>query len=160
LFVTDGPKLASDVTGIPKRTVNAWAKAEGWRRPTGTHQATGQPRHLHVAAAPQTRQPTPKGQVASLGYGYQRRALLRQLGDEARECLTALARDREAGKSGAARNWAWCVGILIERAELVAKAAGPDLAGDRPDTAEVVTRLQEMAADLASRGTGSDGQPR
>jgi hypothetical protein len=94
-----------------------------------------------------------------LGYGYQRRALLRQLGDEARECLTALAKDREAGKSGAARNWAWCVGILIERAELVAKAAGPDLAGDRPDDGEVMARLQEMATDLAGRRTQSDDQP-
>jgi hypothetical protein len=94
-----------------------------------------------------------------LGYGFQRRALLRQLGDEARACLTALAKDREAGKSGAARNWAWCVGILLERAELLAKAAGPDLAGDRPDAAETVARIREMAADLATRRTGSDGQP-
>ena len=31
LYESDGPKLASDVTRIPKRTVNAWAKAEGWR---------------------------------------------------------------------------------------------------------------------------------
>ena len=96
--------------------------------------------------------------MTSLGYGFQRRTLLRQLGDEARECLTALATDREAGKSGAARNWAWCVGILLERAELLAKAAGPDLAGDRPDAAEAVPRLQEMLHDLAARRTGSDGR--
>ena len=32
LYAADGPKLASDVTRIPKRTVNAWAKAEGWQR--------------------------------------------------------------------------------------------------------------------------------
>jgi hypothetical protein len=41
----------------------------------------------------------------------------------------------------------------------LAKAVGPDLAGDRPDTAEALARLQEMAADLATRRTGTDGQP-
>jgi hypothetical protein len=152
VYEAHGSRLAAEVTGISRRTINAWAKADGWQPP-------GQPRHLHVAPAAQTRQPAPKGRVASLGYGYQRRALLRQLGDEARACLTALAKDREAGKSGAARNWAWCVGILIERAELVAKAAGPDLAGDRPDDGEVMARLQEMATDLAGRRTQSDDQP-
>jgi hypothetical protein len=49
LYETDGPKLASDVTRIPKRTINAWAKAEGWRRATSPHQATGQRPGLRVA---------------------------------------------------------------------------------------------------------------
>ena len=35
LYAADGPKLASDVTRIPKRTINAWAKAEGWQRDKG-----------------------------------------------------------------------------------------------------------------------------
>jgi hypothetical protein len=88
--------------------------------------------------------------VTPIGYGYQRHALLRQLGDEARACLTALATDREAGKSGAARNWAWCVGILLERAELLAKAAGPDQASGPPDPAEALGRLRDLAADLTA----------
>jgi hypothetical protein len=152
VYEAHGSRKAAEATGISRRTINAWARADGWQPP-------GNRPHLRVAPVPQTRQPTPKGQVASLGYAPMRRVLLRQLADEARACLGALARDREAGKSGAARNWAWCVGILLERAELVAKAAGSDLAGDRPDDAEVVARLQEMATDLAGRRTGSDDQP-
>jgi hypothetical protein len=152
VYEAHGSRLAAEVTGISRRTINAWAKADGWQPP-------GQPRHLHVAPAAQTRQPAPKGRVASLGYGYQRRALLRQLGDEARACLTALAKDREAGKSGAARNWAWCVGILLERAELLAKAASPDQSSGQPDPAEAVARLREMAADLTARRAGSSGRP-
>lgn len=145
-----GSRHAAETTGISRRTINAWARADGWQPP-------GQPRHLHVAPSVEVRQPAPKGQVTSLGY--QRRALLRQLGDEARACLTALAKDREAGKSGAARNWAWCVGILLERAELLAKAVGPDQAAGQPDTAEAVTRLREMAADLRDRRAEGNGHP-
>jgi hypothetical protein len=152
VYLQHGSRKAAEATGISRRTINAWARADGW-------QQAGQRSHLRVAPVPSARQPAPKGQVASLGYGYTRRVLLRQLADEARECLMALAKDREAGKSGAARNWAWCVGILLERAELLAKAAGPDQAGDRPDAAEAVARIREMAADLAARRTGSDGQP-
>jgi len=147
-----GSRQAAETTGISRRTINAWARADGWQPP-------GQRSHLHVAPAAQTRQPAPKGKVTSLGYGYQRRVLLRQLGDEAHACLAALAKDREAGRSGAARNWAWCVGILLERAELLAKAAGPDQAEGHPDAAAAVARIREMAADLRDRRTGSDAQP-
>jgi hypothetical protein len=154
LYAADGATLAASVTGIPARTIRRWAVAEQWPRSGDGHRP-----HLHVAPVAETWQPTPKGHVTSLGYPHQRRALLRQLGDEARECLTALATDREAGRSGAARNWAWCVGILLERAELLAKAAGPDQAAGQPDAAEAVARLRELATDLAARRTGSDGQP-
>jgi hypothetical protein len=60
---------------------------------------------------------------------------------------------------GAARNWAWCVGILLERAELLAKAAGPDQASGHPDPAAALGRLRELASDLTARRTGSDGRP-
>jgi hypothetical protein len=152
LYGADGLTLAASVTGIPARTLRRWAAAEQWPRPGDGHRP-----ELRVALVASARQPAPKGQVTSLGYGYQRRALLRQLADEARECLTALAADREAGRSGAARNWAWCVGILLERAELLAKAAGPDQAAGHPEAAEAVVRIREMAADLMERA-GSDGR--
>lgn len=152
VYEQHGSRRAAEVTGLPRRTINAWARQDGWQQPR-------QRSHLRVAPVAQTRQPAHKGQVTSLGYGYQRRALLRQLGDKAHACLAALAKDREAGRSGAARNWAWCVGILLERAELLAKAAGPDQAEGHPDAAAAVARIREMAADLRDRRTGSDAQP-
>jgi hypothetical protein len=154
LYAADGPTLAASVTGIPARTIRRWAVAEQWPRSGDGHRP-----HLHVARVAETRQATPKGQVATLGYGLQRRALLRQLGDEARDCLVALARDREAGKSGAARNWAWCVGILLERAELLAKAGGSDQTQGHPDAAESLSRIREMVADLNDRRAGTGGRP-
>lgn len=153
LYEADGPKLASDVTRIPKRTINAWAKAEGWQR------ATGQPPDLHVAGEAETRQPTGKSRVVAIGYGYQRRALLRRLAGLAGLALDQVETELAAGHTVKARDGMVVCGIALDKAEQLAKAAGPDLAGDRPDTAEAVARLQEMAADLAGRRTGSDGQP-
>jgi hypothetical protein len=157
LYSTDGAKLASDVTQVPIRTVRHWARTEGWQAPTATRQA----HHLRVAPDAGTRQPAGKTRVAtSLGYGYQRRALLRRLGELATLALDQVETELQAGHTVKARDGMVVCGIALDKAEQLAKAAGPDLAGDRPDTAEVVTRLQEMAADLAGRGTGSDGQPR
>jgi hypothetical protein len=40
LFIADSAKLASEVTGVPVRTVRQWAKVGNWRQQTP---ATGQP---------------------------------------------------------------------------------------------------------------------
>jgi hypothetical protein len=159
LYESDGPKLASDVTSIPKRTINAWAKAEGWQRTTGPHQATGQRPDLRVAGVAETRQPTGKSRVVAIGYGYQRRALLRRLAGLAALALDQVETELRSGHTVKARDGMVVCGIALDKAEQLAKAAGPDLAGDRPDAAEAVARLQEMAAELATRKTGSDGQP-
>jgi hypothetical protein len=154
IFEAHGSRKAAEVTGISRRTVNAWVKAEGWQRRLATGQAPNQ--RLHVVAPVADAEQAPNKRPVATGYTYQRRLLLRQLGDEAGACLTALAKDREAGKSGAARNWAWCVGILLERAELLAKAAGPDQGGHL-DPAASIARMREMAADLRARAQG-DGR--
>jgi hypothetical protein len=159
LYAADGPKLASDVTRIPKRTINAWAKAEGWQRATGPHQATGQRPDLRVAGVAETRQPTGKSRVVAIGYGYQRRALLRRLGELAGLALDQVETELRAGHTVKARDGMVVCGIALDKAEQLAKAAGPDLAGDRPDAAEALARLQEMTADLATRRTESDGHP-
>jgi hypothetical protein len=155
LYSTDGAKLASDVTHIPIRTVRHWARTEGWQAPT----ATRQPHHLHVAPSVETRQPAGKTRVVAIGYGYQRRALLRRLGELATLALDQVETELRAGHTVKARDGMVVCGIALDKAEQLAKAAGPDLAGDRSDAAEALGRLQEMAADLATRRTGSDGQP-
>jgi hypothetical protein len=164
LYERDGIQLAAEVTQIPSRTLRYWARAEQWQHPGSDGNGGNRP-DLHVAPGAHAPQPVSsggkpvKGQVVALGYGFARRDLLRQLADEAAGCLTAMAEDRERGRSAAVRNWAWAVGVLLERAELLAKAAGPGHADDHPDPAEAVGRLRELAADLNARRTGTDGHP-
>lgn len=124
-----------------------------------TSDGTPQPRGLHVAVVPETRQPAGKTRVVAIGYGYQRRVLLRRLEELATLALDQVEVELRAGHTVKARDGMVVLGIALDKAEQLAKAAGPDLAGDRPDAAEAVVRLQEMAADLATRRTGSDDQP-
>jgi hypothetical protein len=154
LYAADGPTLAASVTGIPARTIRRWAVAEQWPRSGDGHRP-----HLHVAPVAETRQPTGKTRVVAIGYGLQRRVLLRRLGELATLALDQVETELRAGHTVKARDGMVVCGIALDKAEQLAKAAGPDLAGDRPDAAEAVARIRAMAADLATRKTGSDGQP-
>jgi hypothetical protein len=125
IFEAHGSRRASEQTGIPRRTVNAWARAEGWQR----RLATGQRPDLRVApdaplptgAAVTPKRPASSGNPAGLQH---------DLLVEVAACLAQLGKDRVAGKSGAVRNWAWAIGVLID------KATGPLAKGgagwDRP----------------------------
>jgi hypothetical protein len=104
------------------------------------------------------RQPASKTRVTSIGYGYQRRALLRRLGELATLALDQVETELRAGHTIKARDSMVVCGIALDKAEQLAKAVGPDQAG-QPDAAEAVARIREMAADLHARRAGSDGQP-
>jgi hypothetical protein len=151
LYEQHGARRAAELSGVPRRTIAAWAKGEAWQR----RLATAQPPDQHVAPVADTRSAVAKRPVA-IGYGSQRRTLLRQLAEEAGACLRQLAAEREAGRSGAARNWAWCVGILLERAELLAKQTGPDQGG-HPDAAGSVARIHELLDGIEQRRTAGRG---
>jgi hypothetical protein len=148
LYETHGSRRAAEVTGLPRRTINAWAKQEGWQRRLATKQAPEQG-VTGVAAVPDARVATVKRLP-----GYQRLALLQQLGQEASACLAKVGQEREAGRSGAARNWAWCVGILLERAELLAKAAGA-VGGPDEDPAVAVATLHQVLDAIEPRVSGA-----
>jgi hypothetical protein len=153
LYEAHGSRKAAEATNISRRTINAWARADGWQPP-------GSRPDLRVAPVPETRQPAGKTRVVtSIGYSYQRRALLRRLGELATLALDQAESELRAGHTVKARDGMVCAGIALDKAEQLSKAAGPDLAGDRPDDAEALGRLQEMAGELAARRTGSDGHP-
>ena len=154
LYLSDGATLASSVTGVPQRTVQHWAVTEGWK--AQPDKASPQRPDLRLAPVPGTQQPPAKSQAASAGYGYQRRALLRQLGETASLALAQVERELGQGHTVKARDCAIICGIALDKAELLAHAVGPDADGSRPDGAEVVTRLKQVLADLQARRTGSD----
>jgi hypothetical protein len=124
LYQSRGSRVAADMTGIPRRTINAWAKREGWQR----HLATGQRPDLRVAPVaplPPGAAAAPKRPVAGNPASLQHDLLT-----EVAACLAQLGKDRAAGRSGAVRNWAWAIGVLIDKAtDKLAKGGG---GWDRP----------------------------
>jgi hypothetical protein len=151
VYEAHGSRKASEVTGLPRRTVNAWAKAEGWQR-------RGQRPDLRVAPVAETRQPAGKRSVPA-GYSLARRVLLRRLGDTAGLALDQVEAELRQGHTSKARDCAIICGIALDKAELLAKAAGAGVGGDMPTVEEARTRLRELAIDLTARRTGSDGRP-
>jgi hypothetical protein len=157
LYERDGVQLASDVTGIPKRTLQHWSQTEQWPRPG---EARNDRKHagLRLAPDPSAPQAPAKGEVVQLGYGFARRGLLRQLGDLAGQALTTAGKELEAGHTIKARDATVVAGIALDKAELLAAKAGPD-AGGHPEVAEVIVRLRELHADLQARKAAGNGHP-
>jgi hypothetical protein len=151
IFEAHGSRKAAEVTGISRRTINAWARAGGWQR-------RGQRPDLRVAPVPDARQVSSKGREVPAGYGLARRVLLRRLGDTAGLALDQVRRELGQGRTGKARDCAIVCGILLDKAEVLAKAVGSDVGGTTPTVGEARARLRELAADLAARRTGSDGR--
>jgi hypothetical protein len=149
IFEAHGSRRAAEVTGLPRRTINAWAAAEDWQRP-------GQPRHLRVAPSAEARPAAGKTGVPA-GYSLARRVLLRRLGDTASLALDQVEAHLRAGHTVKARDAMVVAGIAVQRAEELAKAAGP-AAGGQPDPAELVGRLRELATDLRTR-KANGGRP-
>jgi hypothetical protein len=143
LYAADGAQLASDVTGIPTRTIRRWAMAEQWPQPGDGHHPD-----LHAAgAAPVSGAPEPlakgeSGQPAT-ARGWQPRLLLERLTVELWAELDALAGLRAQGKTHAARDTAVVVGILTDKAGELAKQAGAS--GGQLDQAATLSRLRELA---------------
>jgi hypothetical protein len=157
LYAADGPKLASDVTGIPKRTINSWAKAEGWQRQQAgappdraSEQAAGQRLHLVAPAADTSKASGKSGQVPA-SWGLASRVLLRRWADVAYLALDQVEKELGAGHSVKARDCATVAGIATQRGLELAKAVGSGPGGTMPTVAEATSRLRELAADLTSR---------
>jgi hypothetical protein len=145
LYQAHGSRRAAEVTGLPRRTINAWAKAEGWQR----RLATGQRPDQHVAAVA-ARQPVPaKG--APVG-SWQPRLALDRLAGELWAQLDTLAELRAAGKAREARDTAVVVGILVQRAAELAKLTGADRG---LDPAASVQRIHGLLDSIERRRAGA-----
>jgi hypothetical protein len=130
LYERDGLQLASSVTSIPSRTIRAWAQQEQWRKP-------GKGSELRVATVAHAPQRPAKGEVVALGYGHTRRSLLRQMGELAAQAAVKASEELASGHTIKARDCGVLMGIAVDKAEQLAKAAG-DQGGGHPEMTEVV----------------------
>lgn len=153
IYEAKGSRAAAEQTGISRRTVNAWAKAEGWQPHVATRQAPDQRLHL-VAPVADTARPAGKSSVPA-GYGLARRVLLRRLGDTAGLALDQVEAELGQGHTSKARDCAIICGIALDKAEMLAKATAGEPGGTMPTVEESRTRLRELAHDLTSRAQGN-----
>jgi hypothetical protein len=148
IYEAKGSRAAADQTGLPRRTVNAWAKQDGWQRPLAAKQP-GNQRFRVVASVGQAG----GDQAKRVGPGWQPQRVLDRLAWELWAELDTLAGYREARKPREARDSAVQVGILVDKAMALAKQAGLEHGGQHdPETA--VGRLHEMLDALQERATG------
>jgi hypothetical protein len=145
IYEAHGSRQAAEVLGISRRTVNAWAKAEGWQR----RLATRQPSDQHVAPVAGSR-PAP-GKGAPVG-SWQPRLVLDRLAAELWAQLDTLAELRAAGKAADARWTATVVGILVQRAAELAKLTGADRG---LDPAASVARIHSLLDSIERRRAGA-----
>ena len=168
LYLADGAALASEVTGIPVRTIRRWAMAQDW----------GRPPDAATAQAPDQRDtPATPGSVRVAGEGKGGHALGGH-GPPGLELERDLALAREVyrveverflagkGRAGGVRDASIALGVMLD------KAARHGLPGARPGgeftwadnhaRAEAATaRIREMAAELADRArVAGNGQRR
>lgn len=156
IFEAHGSRKAAQVIGISRRTVNAWAKAEGWQRPQATRQGRDQRFHP-VSPSAQAR----GGPAKRVGPGWQPRRVLDRLAWELWAELDTLAAAREAGKPREVREAAVVVGILVDKCSDLAKQTGADRYGGHPSPEEVRDRLHELAdawRQRAEQDEHRDGQ--
>jgi hypothetical protein len=153
IFEAHGSRKASEVTGISRRSINAWAKAEGWQRRLATGQGRDQRFHP-VSPSGQARD----GPAKKAGPGWQPRRVLDRLAWELWVELDTLAAAREAGKSREVRDAAVAVGILVDKCSDLAKQTGADRDGGHPSPEEARDRLRELASAWRQRAE-QDGHP-
>jgi hypothetical protein len=157
VYEAHGSRKAAEATGISRRTINAWARADGWQPP-------GNRPHLRVAPVADADGPSGKSEGAAgnrvpASWGLASRVLLRRLADTAALALDQVERELAAGHTSKARDAMVVGGIAIQRGLELSKATGPDQTQGHPDAAESAARIAEMARELTARRTGSDGQP-
>ena len=172
LYLADGAKLASEVTGIPIRTVQRWAVAHDWG--TSPDDATGQSSDQQLASlAPDGAQ---DGQAAKsdggVGHVYGPPMLEAQRDlDLAREVYrTSAARFRERkAKASEVRDAGVALAVMMDKAGKLglpgSKSTGEWTWADNHARAEAAKpRIVMMASELAARAredrlAQGNGQP-
>lgn len=150
IYQAHGSRRAAEVSGISRRTINAWAKAEGWQR----HLAAQQPPHLHVAPVADTAGPAGKRTVAA-GWPMRRQQQLDRYAQLVDAALDKAEQAMEANKPYHAKAYAITAGVFTDKVEVLAKQVREQgTAGEPVDVAASVARLQQLV-DAAEGRAGA-----
>jgi hypothetical protein len=138
LYRQHGAAYAAEQTGIPERTIRRWALAEGW------------PHRISVVAAQDGRTNGAATQAGILGWQTRRRHMADQLGHVGAQLLEAIQRDLAERKRLNLRDAGILLGIMLDKAELLAAATGASGRGDLTPE-QSMARLETLLDVLEDR---------
>jgi hypothetical protein len=136
VYAQHGAQAAADTTGISVRSIRRWASTERW------------PRRLAVA------DPTPekveaRSRAAIVGWHTRRRTMADQLGDVGAQLLEAIQRDLAQRRRLNLRDAGILLGIMVDKAELLAAQTGGS--DGHPDEVDAVARIRQLLAGIEQR---------
>jgi hypothetical protein len=144
VYESRGAQAASEVTGIPIRTIQRWAQAEGW------------PRRLAVPVAQDATKTEDQCQAAILGWQTRRRHMADQLGHVGAQLLEAIQRELAERRRLNLRDAGILLGIMLDKAELLAAATGTSGRGDLTPE-QSLDRLETLLDVLEDREADHGG---
>jgi hypothetical protein len=136
-----GAQAASDTTGISVRSIRRWALAERW------------PRRLAVADL--SPEKVEARSQASMGWHTRRRTMADQLGNVGAQLLEAIQRDLAERKRLNLRDAGILLGIMLDKAELLAAQTGGTDGRSSPE--DSVARIRELVAGINERRGADQG---
>jgi hypothetical protein len=142
VYEARGAKAASQITGIPVRTIQQWAQAEGW------------PRTLTVAQDT-TKSAEDRRQAAVVGWHTRRQHMADQLGHVGAQLLEAIQRDLAQRQRLNLRDAGILLGIMLDKAELLSERTG--WAGDEDVSAEQSIADINRVLDAIESQAAGDG---
>jgi hypothetical protein len=140
VYETRGAGAASHITGIPIRTIQRWAQAEGWPRRLALTQDTAK---IHED----------RRQAAIVGWHTRRRTMADQLGEVGAQLLEAIQRDLAERKRLNLRDAGILLGIMLDKAELLSERTGWAEGGD-VSAEEAVATINRVLDAIEPRVAG------
>jgi hypothetical protein len=135
LYSQHGAAYTADQLQLPVRTIRRWALTEGWHQPTSVSAHDGG---------------TNASQAAILSWNTRRRHMADTLGQVGAQVLEAIQRELAQGRRLNLRDAGILLGIMLDKAELLAaQTGGADGAGMSQEDA--VVRIRELVAGISER---------
>jgi hypothetical protein len=142
VYEQHGAQAAADATGISIRSIRRWALAERW------------PRRLAVAQDGQKM--AERSHAARIGWQTRRRTMADQLGEVGAQLLEAIQRDLAERKRLNLRDAGILLGIMLDKAELLAAQTGATWSGDvSPE--ESIAHINRVLDAIEERAVGHGG---
>jgi hypothetical protein len=143
LYAQHGAAYVADQLGIPERTVRRWALTEGWQ-----HRMT-------VVAGQDGRTNSAASQAVMVGWDTRRRHMADQLGHVGAQLLEAIQRDLAERKRLNLRDAGILLGIMLDKAELLAERTGWAGGGD-VSAEQSIAHITSVLDAIESRAVGND----
>jgi hypothetical protein len=138
IYQTHGAQTAADATGIAVRSIRRWAAIERW------------PRRLAVADLTPEKVEA-RSQAARMGWHTRRRVMADQLGDVGAQLLEAIQRDLAQRRRLNLRDAGILLGIMLDKAELLAAVTAGTGTSEAMDEGERAARAQQILQDWQER---------